>query len=96
MEQNKANEATATENKNIKIHTSSVSGKKYTFQKVKPMAWLAIMDDVEANEEQRRRKLYPAVLENIVVQPKMEVDDFEDFAELEEVVTSAIRFQRGK
>jgi len=96
MEQNKANEATATENKNIKNHTSSVSGKKYTFQKVKPMAWLAIMDDVEANEEQRRRKLYPAVLENIVVQPKMEVDDFEDFAELEEVVTSAIRFQRGK
>lgn len=88
---------TAT-NKNIKEFTSE-SGEKYTFQKVRASKWLDIMDEVEANEEHRRRKLYPAVLENIVVQPKLDVDDFDDrggFAELEEVVSAAIRFQRGK
>ncbi len=82
-------------NKNIKYFTSE-NGNKYTFQKVKPMAWLDIMDDVEANKEHTRRKLYPAVLENIVVNPKLSIDEFDDYAELEEVITAAIRFQRGK
>lgn len=75
---------------------TSESGQKYTFQKVAPVEWLDIMDEVEANKEKQRRKLYGAVLENIVVQPKMALEDFEEYAEMEEVVTAAIRFQRGK
>lgn len=82
-------------NKNQKDFTSK-SGTKYSFQKVTPVAWLDIMDEVEANKEQQRRKLYGATLENIIVQPKMALEDFEDYAEMEEVVTEAIRFQRGK
>ncbi|MEK4131989.1 hypothetical protein NYE67_20455 [Solibacillus sp. FSL W8-0474] len=87
-------------NKNIKEFTSEI-GNKYTFQKVKSSAWLDIMDEVEANSDKSRRHLYPAVLENVVVQPKLKVDDFDEdgrggYAELEEVVTAAIRFQRGK
>jgi hypothetical protein len=75
---------------------TSEAGNKYTFQKVSPVAWLDIMDEVEAAQGKQRRTLYPKVLENIVVQPKMTLDDFEEYAELEEVVTAAVRFQRGK
>jgi hypothetical protein len=81
-------------NKNQKEFTSE-SGAKYTFQKVAPVAWLDIMDEVEGSDK-KRRKLYGAVLENIVVQPQMGLEDFNDSAELEEVVQEAIRFQRGK
>lgn len=75
---------------------TSASGKEYTFQKVAPVEWLDIMDDVNSNKEKQSRKLYTAVMENIVVQPKMKLEEFDDFAEMDEVVTSAIRFQRGK
>lgn len=82
--------------KNTKEFKSETTGAKYLFQKVSPASWLDIMDDVEAVKEKQRRRLYSAVLENIVVQPKVTLDDFTDFAELDEVVTAAIRFQRGK
>ncbi len=75
---------------------TSEKGNEYTFQMVDPVPWMDIMDEVEANKEKPRRTLYPKVLEEIVVQPKMKLDDFETYAEMEEVVTAALRFQRGK
>ena len=75
---------------------TSKSGEKYKFQKVKPIAWLELMDEAEVNGAPKRAKLYRAVLENVVVQPQLTVNDFEDMAELDEVVTAAIRFQQGK
>jgi hypothetical protein len=75
---------------------TSASGTKYKFQKVTPIAWLELMDDAEVNGAPKRAKLYPAVLENVVVQPQVTVNDFDDMAELDEVVTAAIRFQSGK
>ncbi|KAB7635284.1 MULTISPECIES: hypothetical protein [Bacillus] len=79
-----------------KTHTSKVEKKEFVFQKVAPSTWLDIMDEVDENKATRRRSLYSAVLENIVVQPKMKLDDFEDSAELDDVVLAAIRFQQGK
>lgn len=82
----------------VKEYTSE-NGLKYTFQKVSPMSWLDMMDEVESNPKNQRRTLYPKVLENIVVSPKLTVDDFEErggFGELEEVVSAAVTFQRGK
>lgn len=80
-----------------KVFTSEVSGTKYTFQKVAPVDWLDILDDVEGGESKgKRRRLYGQVLEHVIVQPKMELRDFEDFGEMDEVVTAAIRFQQGK
>lgn len=81
----------------IKKFTSQ-AGNDYTFQKVKPSSWLDIMDDVDAEKKGQRKRLYSSVLEHIVVQPKLVIDDFEDlgFAEMDEVVTNAIRFQQGK
>lgn len=79
-----------------KTFTSDITGKEYVFQKVTPVAWLDAMDDVEEHKGRKRRKLYAYVLENIVVQPKMKLDDFEESNELEEVVKAAIDFQSGK
>ncbi|WP_369355625.1 hypothetical protein [Lysinibacillus capsici] len=84
------------ENKKTKKHISKVDKKEFLFQKVTPSTWLDIMDEVDENKSTRRRSLYSAVLENIVVQPKMTIDDFENSAELDDVVVSAMRFQQGK
>lgn len=75
---------------------TSKAGTKYTFQKVAPAQWLDILDESEASGRIKRSAMYPAVLENVVVQPKVTVNDFEDYSELDEVVTEAIRFQQGK
>lgn len=75
---------------------TSKSGEKYMFQKVRPADWLDILDEVEEEKKGKRRRLYGAALEHVVVQPSMKLEDFEDYAELEEVVTAAIRFQQGK
>lgn len=80
----------------IKEYTSTNSGEQYTFQKVTPAEWLDIMDEVNANKEKQSRTLYGKVLENIIVKPQQKLEDFDDFAEVDEVVTAAIRFQRGK
>lgn len=86
------------ENKNTKTkqHISKVEKKEYLFQKVTPSTWLDIMDEVDENKSTKRRSLYSAVLENIVVQPKVTLDDFDNSAELDDVVVSAMRFQQGK
>lgn len=75
---------------------TSKSGAKYVFQKVAPVDWLDILDEVESEKKGQRRRLYGQVFENIVVQPKLELTDFEDYAEMDEVATAAIRFQQGK
>lgn len=83
--------------KNTKEFKSEITGKKYIFQKVAPIAWLDVLDDVESGDQKtKRRRLYGAVMENIVVSPQMELSEFDDFAEMELVVTNAIRFQQGK
>lgn len=80
-----------------KEFTSEITGNKYIFQKVTPIEWLDVLDEVEdGDKKKKRRRLYGAVCENIIVQPKMELNDWEDFAEMDEVVTAAIRFQQGK
>lgn len=83
---------------------TSEAGNVYTFQRVLPSKWLSVLDGAEVGGQRSRVKIYPAILENVVVQPAaLKVDDFEDeegtrggFAELDEVVTAAIRFQQGK
>lgn len=82
---------------------TSSKGNKFTLQKVAPAQWLDILDDAEGDGgKMKRSKMYGAVLENIVVQPpQMKINDFDadgydGYAELDEVVTAAIRFQQGK
>lgn len=101
----KTNNAVAN-NPKIKNFTSE-AGNSYVFQRVTPSKWLKILDDSEAGGQRKRTSLYPAILANVVVQPGgLTPDDFDTdedaevqrggFAELDEVVTEAIRFQQGK
>lgn len=80
----------------IKEFTSK-TGKKYTFQKVSPSQWAEMLDNGEIMGRIKRTIFYPSVLESVVVQPpNMKMDDFEEYEEMDEVVTAAIRFQSGK
>lgn len=75
----------------------TVNGVEYTLQKVSPREWLRLKERCKGkNGLPIEEKTYTEVLEHIVVTPKKKLDDFEDFAEVEEVVTTAIRFQLGR
>lgn len=74
----------------------TINGTEYTFQKVVPREWLRMRDRCKnKNGIPIEERLYDEVLQHIVVNPKKRLDDFTDVQELEEVVTAAIRFQRG-
>lgn len=76
---------------------TSSSGKKYTFQKVNPSKWAEMLDNGEVNGSIKRTIFYPMVFENVVVQPpSLQMDDLEEWEEVDEVVTEAIRFQSRK
>lgn len=76
-------------------YKSEVTGTEYTFQKVAPRQWLRLKDDWKRKGE-TEESLIELLLENVVVNPKKTIDDFEDFAELDEVAKAAFRFQSGK
>lgn len=102
--QTKTNNAAVEKTKTF----TSEQGNVYVFQKVTPTKWLKMLDESEASGRRERARLYPAILSNVVVQPGgLTPDDFDKdpvedepvrggFAELDEVVTAAIRFQQGK
>ncbi|KOP82009.1 hypothetical protein AMS60_05630 [Bacillus sp. FJAT-21945] len=75
----------------------SIAGNKYTFQTVPHSKYLGIMDiAADAEGKPSLARLYPAILENVVVQPQdLNVDDFEDFRELTDVCENALMFQQG-
>jgi hypothetical protein len=74
----------------------SKNGNKYTFQTVLPSKWAEIADGItDQHGKMLNAKAMPAMLENVVVQPSgLTMDDFEEWAELEEVVLAAYRFQQ--
>lgn len=74
----------------------TIGDTEYTLQKVLPREWLRMRDRCKNRYGQPiEEKLYSEVLQHIVVDPKKKLDDFDNVRELEEVVTAAIRFQRG-
>lgn len=97
-----------SENKGKKVfeltkeYTSEISGNKYVFQKVQTVPWLRMQDELAAKGdkiEDRARMM----LEHVIVQPRLSIEDFDDYesgfhgyAELNEVVMAAYRFQLGR
>lgn len=77
---------------------TSEAGNKYTFQTVLPSVWARVADQItDKNGKLLNVKAMPAVLEHVVAAPAgLSMDDFEDWAELEEVATEAFRFQRSR
>jgi hypothetical protein len=77
---------------------TSEYGNKYTFQTVLPSKWAQVVDQItDKHGKLLNTKAMPAMLEHVVVVPAgLKMDDFEDWAELEEVTTAAFRFQQKR
>lgn len=100
MADNKAKEAKATKERTKEF--TSKDGNVYTFQRVKPSKWMEILDQSDDGVGRRNRVRYATlVLENVVAIPGgLTPDSFEEdgrggYAELDEVVGAAIRFQQS-
>jgi len=76
----------------------SQSGNKYVFQSVFPSKWAQIVDQItDKHGKVLNSKAMPAMLEHVVVEPSgLKMDDFEEWAELEEVTQAAFLFQQGR
>ncbi|EMI11243.1 hypothetical protein [Anoxybacillus gonensis] len=77
---------------------TSESGKEYLFQSVPPSSWAQILDQItDKHGKLLNSKAIPAMLEHVIVQPAgLNMDDFEEWAELEEVAQAAFRFQQQR
>lgn len=74
-----------------------IGGVEYTFQFNGLSAWLQALDDcyVDGSSNVSAYKLNKYLLENVVVNPKMEIDDFDSSDALSEVVTFARKVAQG-
>jgi len=74
----------------------SKEGNKYTFQTVLPSVWVRVQDRITNKHGLLLNELaMPEMLDKVVVQPSgLKMDDFESWAELEEVTAEAFSFQR--
>ncbi|MED5050660.1 hypothetical protein P9850_02085 [Anoxybacillus rupiensis] len=77
---------------------TSQAGNKYVFQSVYPSKWAEILDQIsDKHGKLLNSKVIPAMLEHVIVQPSgLKMDDFEGWAELEEVAQAAFLFQHGR
>ena len=73
-----------------------IKGKEYTFQKLSAREWIRLRKRCTKNNNFDEEKFIDELLEHVVVDPKITMDDFEDYGELEEVVAEATNFQSGK
>lgn len=75
---------------------TTTKGNKFTFQSVPNSTYLEMTDEsIKPDGNPAISKLYPKLLEHVVVQPAgLSVDDFNDFGELREVCEAALTFQQ--
>lgn len=87
-----------SESKPIQKEFTSSAGNKFVFQKVKNSKYLQILDrSTDADGKPLISVMYPQLLKHVVIQPQdLTVDDFETFAEMQEVCEAALNFQQGK
>lgn len=76
---------------------TSSEGNNFTLQTVPNSTYLEIMDtSVKKDGNPALSKLYPAMLEHVVVQPSgLTPDDFDTFKEMQEVCEEALTFQQS-
>ncbi len=77
--------------------TVSIYGKEYTLQKITPREWSRLKERCRnRNGHMVEERFITEILEHIVVDPKVNFDDFEEVAEVEELIGEAVSFQQGK
>lgn len=79
-----------------KEFTSKISKNNYTFQNVPNSKQAEIIDEgTDSQGKILNAKMMPLMLEHVVVVPSgLSMDDFETWAELEEVTNAAFHFLR--
>lgn len=78
--------------------TKKIKGVEYTFQFNGISEWLKALDEcyVDGTSNISAYKLNGYLLENVVVSPKMDIDDFASSDELSEVMAFARKVASGK
>ena len=76
----------------------TINGKEYTAQFNGLSAGLQAIDNsyIEGTQNTSMEKLIGYILKNVIVNPKMEIDDFETMDELNEVVRFGRAVMEGK
>lgn len=77
--------------------TVTVDGVEYTLQKLPVRPALEIRQRCTEDGVLNDIKMYEAMLESVVVSPKLKLDDFEDVGVLEELMKEVFKYQyKGK
>ena len=71
----------------------NVDGIEYSLQKLPARQALQLRDRWQPDGNVDEIKMFDLVLENIVVHPKVSLDDFEDIVVIEELVKEALNYQ---
>ena len=75
----------------------TIEGVEYTFQKLPVKAAFDLREQwLDSRGGIDQPKMYDLVLENIVISPKMKLEDFEEIWIVDELVSKAIEFQYGR
>ncbi|MGG6311564.1 hypothetical protein [Paenibacillus macerans] len=76
---------------------TSESGKKYTFQHPGVRA-VSKINDASKNKfgVVLEERMAEEILKHVIVQPKLKIDDFEDYKEYNEVINAAYSFIAGQ
>ena len=77
--------------------TVTVNGKDYTLQKITPREWARLRDRCKNRFGNVVEETFMTeILKYIVVDPKVTLDDFDEWADAQEVCNEAVRFQLGR
>lgn len=77
----------------LRTEKKTIRGKEYTFQEMPARAFLQLKKRAEdKNANPIYDLLYDGILKNIVIEPRVSIEDF-GTAELEELVNAAFDFQ---
>ena len=77
--------------------TVTVGGKDYTLQKITPREWARLRDRCKNRFGNVVEETFMTeILKHIVVDPKVTLDDFDEWADAQEVCNEAVRFQLGR
>lgn len=75
----------------------TINGLEYTYQKLSAMEWIRLKErSVDEKSIIRDSLFFEEVAEHIIVDPKIDVEEFEDYEELTEVMKHATFLHQGK
>ncbi len=95
--QNKGDNQNTQQNTQPRQKTVRVGSTDYTFQRLTPREWARLRDRCKNRHGQMLEENFMSeVFKHIVVSPRVTLDDFDDWADAQEVANEAITFQLGR